>query len=120
VKKNIILLVLFFIILWVAYLIALCKTSLREEAKECYAPESNPIETKNEQVTPSTNDGPYLIEMYSGGILVKRWVTNPGSVKEYRDNVFYFVDAATGRNTVVKGDVVITDFAGSEDIEIFR
>ena len=54
------------------------------------------------------NDG-YKIEMYSGGKLVKQWIST-GKVHSSKDSDgYYFEDEATGLLVEVSGDVVITE-----------
>jgi hypothetical protein len=50
----------------------------------------------------------FKVEMYSGGILVRSWISSGKVSSERQSDGYYFKDKATGKLIEVAGDVVIT------------
>jgi hypothetical protein len=50
----------------------------------------------------------YTIEMYSGGQLVRKWVSTGKVLSERQTDGYYFRDKESGALIEVSGDVVIT------------
>ncbi len=50
----------------------------------------------------------FLVEMYSGGQLVRSWVSSGKVLSESGSDGYFFKDKATGKLIEVAGDVVIT------------
>lgn len=51
----------------------------------------------------------FTVELYSGGQLVKSWVSSGKVLSEGDSSGYFFVDKATGKLVEVDGDVVITN-----------
>lgn len=51
----------------------------------------------------------FKVEMYSGGLLVKTWISSGKVRSENNSDGYYFVDKSTGKLVEVSGDVVITN-----------
>lgn len=51
----------------------------------------------------------FKIEMYSGGQLVRTWISTGKVNSEQGSDGYYFKDKATGKLVEVTGDVVITN-----------
>ena len=52
----------------------------------------------------------HKVEMYSGGKLVKEWVSTGKVQSESDSDGYYFNDKETGKLVEVSGDIVITRF----------
>lgn len=50
----------------------------------------------------------FKIEMYSGGQLVRTWISNGKVLSESQSDGYYFTDKETGKLIEVCGDIVIT------------
>jgi hypothetical protein len=112
ITSRILMVIVFCYAMWAG--IAICREKLAKakaagamDKQECvtYLPPAPKVEEK-------PDDGPYHIKMYNGGQLIGEWVTKQDSLTDYKDGVIYFVDALTGMNMAVKGDGIITDYAG--------
>jgi hypothetical protein len=51
----------------------------------------------------------FKVEMYSGGQLVRSWVSTGKVLSETNSDGYYFKDKETGKLVEVAGDVVITE-----------
>ena len=51
----------------------------------------------------------FKIEMYSGGKLVRTWISTGKVSSEAQSDGYYFKDKATGKLVEVAGDIVITN-----------
>lgn len=51
----------------------------------------------------------FSIDMYSGGKLVRTWISSGKVSSENGSDGYYFTDAATGKLVEISGDVVITN-----------
>ncbi len=51
----------------------------------------------------------FKVEMYSGGVLVKTWISSGKVLSEKGSDGYFFVDKSTNKLVEVSGDVVITN-----------
>lgn len=51
----------------------------------------------------------FKVEMYSGGVLVRSWISTGKVGSEAESDGYYFKDKTTGKLVEVAGDVVITN-----------
>jgi len=51
---------------------------------------------------------PHKVEMYSGGVKVREWISNGIVHNETNSDGYYFQDKETGKLIRVSGDIVIT------------
>ena len=51
----------------------------------------------------------FKIEMYSGGVIVRSWISTGKVATEAQSDGYFFKDAATGKLVEVSGDIVITN-----------
>lgn len=51
----------------------------------------------------------FKIEMYSGGVLVRSWISTGKVNSEEGSDGYYFEDKSTGKLVEVSGDIVITN-----------
>lgn len=52
--------------------------------------------------------GEYKVEMFSGGQLVRSWISSGKVQSEHESDGYYFNDKVTGKLVEVAGDIVIT------------
>lgn len=50
----------------------------------------------------------HKVELYSGGEMVRSWISTGKPVNEEQSDGFYFCDSATNKVVRVTGDIVIT------------
>lgn len=51
----------------------------------------------------------FKVEMYSGGLLVRTWISSGKVLSEKGSDGYFFVDKSTNNLVEVSGDVVITN-----------
>lgn len=51
----------------------------------------------------------FKVEMYSGGVLIRSWISTGRVKSETQSDGYYFKDSATGKLVEVSGDLVITN-----------
>ena len=55
-----------------------------------------------------SNASKHKIQLYSGGVMVREWVSTGRVQNEKNSDGYYFKDLTTGKLVCVSGDVVIT------------
>ncbi len=58
----------------------------------------------------------FKVEMFSGGKLVKQWISTGKVLSEKGSNGYYFKDKSTGHLVEVDGDIVITPYDSKSEV----